>query len=246
MGMHHSENNMHDDLSTTLKYRRDNPIHFARYFGRFFFAGIFELSRYFAKRKRWEYMFKTLLGELSWYVVVVALLVLNPWATFTVFIFPFVFTRMGMMAGNWGQHAFVDPEDPENNYRNSITCINSRYNRRCFNDGYHIGHHLRANRHWTDLPVEFQQNLAKYDKERAIVFEGIDFFIVWWLLMTKNFKKLARHMVDLGESRRSEDEKIALMKSRLSPLARAQVTPIDRGAPFDAVADGEAADIVKA
>ena len=35
--------------------------------------------------------------------------------------------------------AFIDQSRPESSYVNSITCINTYYNRTCFNDGYHIG-----------------------------------------------------------------------------------------------------------
>jgi hypothetical protein len=117
-----------------------------------------------------------------------------------------------MMAGNWGQHAFVDQAAPENSYRNSITCINTGYNRRCFNDGYHIGHHVKATRHWTEMPQDFLANVETYAKEGAIVFEGIDFFGVWVCLMLKRYDWLARRYVSLDGVKRSEDEVVALLK----------------------------------
>ncbi|HSY24130.1 MAG TPA: fatty acid desaturase, partial [Polyangiaceae bacterium] len=119
-----------------------------------------------------------------------------------------------MMAGNWAQHAFVDEASPENNYRNSITCINCTYNRRCFNDGYHIGHHLKSTRHWAEMPEEFSRNLPKYADERAIVFEGVDFFGVWMLLMVRRYDLLAKRFVALGASRPADSEIIALLRSR--------------------------------
>ena len=113
--------------------------------------------------------------------MVAGLAFVNWRATLVVFVVPFVVTRFAMMAGNWGQHAFIDAASPENCYRNSITCINSGYNRRCFNDGYHIGHHIKQTRHWTEMPEDFLDNVAKYDAERAIVFDRLDFFGVWVL-----------------------------------------------------------------
>jgi fatty acid desaturase len=115
-------------------------------------------------------------GELSFWALC-ALLCLYSWpATLVVFIAPVVIVRVLMMCGNWGQHALIDPRAPENCYRNSITCIDSRYNRRCFNDGYHIGHHVKASMHWTDMPGEFVRNRNIYATERAIAFQKIDFF----------------------------------------------------------------------
>ncbi len=214
IGMHHHENNLADDLSSTLRFRRDSLRGFLRYFGRFFFFGIFELTRYQARRGRWKLFRSALLGELGWLVGVVALALFNPWATLTVFVIPFVMIRFMMMAGNWAQHAFVDARTPENPYRNSLTCINTRYNRRAYNDGYHAGHHVKANRHWTEMPDDFKNNLATYRDEDAIVFEGLDYFQIWALLMAKRYPTLARHFVDLRQDKRSEAEVIALLRER--------------------------------
>jgi hypothetical protein len=217
MGMHHAENNMYDDLSSTLRYQRDRLDHFAHYFFRFFTIGVVELSMYFARRRRWSLMWRAVLGELSYFAVVGTLLWLNWQAALTVFVVPFFFTRFAMMAGNWSQHAFIDASDPANHYRNSITCINTRYNRRCFNDGYHIGHHVRANRHWTEMPADFRNNAERYAREGAVVFEGVDYFQIWMLLMTRQHRRLASHMVDLGEPR-TLDQKEAIIRERIRPV----------------------------
>ncbi len=214
VGMHHPENNLEDDISSTLGYRRDSIRGFLRYFLRFFFVGLVELAVYLARKGRRSLMVRTVVGELAFWAIAVGLFFVNWRATVTVFAVPFVVTRFAMMAGNWGQHAFIDEVSPANSYRNSITCINSTYNRRCFNDGYHIGHHLKATRHWTELPEEFLRNSATYAAENAIVFTDIDFFGVWLCLMLKRYNWLARRFVHLGDIDRSEEETIALLRSR--------------------------------
>jgi len=176
--------------------------------------GLFELAHYFGTRKRPALLWRTLVGELSYYALAIGLMFVNWRADVIVFIAPLVITRFAMMAGNWAQHAFVDQAAPENNYRNSITCINCTYNRRCFNDGYHIGHHLKATRHWSELPEEFTRNLATYDKQGAIVFAGIDFFGVWCCLMLGRYEWLAARFVELGETPRPPGEIMALLRSR--------------------------------
>jgi fatty acid desaturase len=214
VGMHHPENNLEDDVSSTMGYRRDSVFDFLRYFFRFFFLVLIELSIYLEKRRRRGLMLRCIAGELLFYLGVAALLCLNWRATLVVFVLPFVITRFAMMAGNWAQHAFIDEASPENNYRNSITCINSTYNRRCFNDGYHIGHHLKSTRHWTEMPEEFSQNIDRYREQQAIVFEGIDFFGVWVCLMLNRYDWLARRRVALGPSSPPVEESIALFRSR--------------------------------
>src|SRR5439155_1392049 len=125
--------------------------------------------RYLWRAGRKKMAVRTLLGEVAWYAVAGVLLYLSFWPTMVVLVAPFFMVRFLMMWGNWGQHAFVDPARPENCYVNSITCINSRYNARCFNDGYHIGHHIKANRHYSDYPRDLRDNLATYAKEEALV-----------------------------------------------------------------------------
>ena len=219
VGMHHFESNLPEDLSTTMPYQRDRFTHFLHYYGTFMGRGLYDLGRYLGRKGRVKIRDRLYLGELSFVAVAAALLFLNWKATLVVFVGPMIVVRFLMMAGNWGQHAFVDPATPESSYRNSITSLGKRYNRRCFNDGYHIGHHVKATRHWTEMPADFEANRKRYAQERAIVFdEGIDHFMVWLLLMMKQYKVLARHYVTLDGDRPSDEAIVALLKSRTRPI----------------------------
>jgi hypothetical protein len=218
LGMHHVEDNLPGDLSSTMRFRRDAPLHFARYWARFFFLILHDLPSYLARTGRRKLARRAFFGELIFLVGVTGLMFVDWRATLVVFVIPFTVVRFLMMAGNWGQHAFVDPERADNNYVNSITCINTRYNRRCFNDGYHIGHHIKANRHWTEMPGDFERNVSTYASEGAIVFEGIDFFQVWLYLMLGRYDWLARRYVRLDGREHSEAEVVELLRSRTRPI----------------------------
>lgn len=216
--MHHAEENLKDDLSTTMPYQRDSFIDFMKYFLDFMFLSMFKLTQYHLKKNRGHVARMLVLGELSFVLLCVGLSFVNAWATLTVFVVPFLLCRFLMMAGNWGQHAFIDPNDPGNPYRSATTFINARYNRRCFNDGYHIGHHVMGNRHWLEMPDDFLNDNAKYQEHDAMVFDGLDNFTLWFCLMTRQYKTLAKRFVDLSPNKRSEAEIIALMKSRAVPV----------------------------
>jgi fatty acid desaturase len=99
-------------------------------------------------------------------------------------------------------------------YRSAIVCINTAYNRLAFNDGYHIGHHLKPNLHWRGMPAEFLDNRAAYAREGAIVFEGLDYYRILFLLLTKQYRVLARHCVQLGGPGRSDDEIVDMLRDR--------------------------------
>jgi hypothetical protein len=220
VGMHHVENNLWDDRSSTLPYRRDSVVDFARYWSRFVAFGVADLVHYLRTMRRDKLARRALIGEVT-YLLALSLLLWVDWrATAVVLLAPLCFARFAMMAGNWAQHAFVDPRDPQNPYRNSITTINTRYNRRCFNDGYHIGHHVKPNRHWTEMPDELLSNVDTYRAQGAIVLEGLDYFMIWALLMVKAHGTLARRVVHLGGERRDHAATAALLRERLAPVPR--------------------------
>jgi hypothetical protein len=135
---------------------------------------------------------------------------------------PVLIVRFLMMAGNWGQHAFIDPARPELAYVNSCNVLHKRYNRRCFNDGYHIGHHIVATRHWTEMPGDYELNKPSYAREGALVFRDVDFVGVWFLLMLHRYDALARQVVQLGDQPMSQEELVALIKSRLVAIPMQQ------------------------
>ncbi len=219
MGMHHPENNLPEDLSSTMKYQRDSFAHWLVYYTDFLFFGLARLVGYHARKGNPKMLMRTVVGELSFLAVALGLCAVNWRASASVFLIPLVIVRLLMMAGNWGQHAFVDASDPGNPYKNSITCINSRYNRRAFNDGYHIHHHVKARTHWTELPTEFRDNIETYGREDAIVFEGVDFFMVWVFLMLGMWETLAKRFVRLpGAPARTDAEAIEFMKSRVKRI----------------------------
>lgn len=121
---HHVEGNGPDDLSTTMWYDRDNIFHFACYVGRFFFLVWLDLPLYFWRKGQSKYAAKTAFWELSNYTALYLLYTcVNSRATLFVFLLPLVVMRLGLMVGNWGQHAFVDPSDPDSDFRSSITLI---------------------------------------------------------------------------------------------------------------------------
>lgn len=218
IGMHHPENNMEDDESSTMPYQRDSLSAFAHYFLVFLFSGMFHLASYFIRKKRKRLMYKTVRGELLFVLFCVGMSFIHWPATLVVFIIPFLMFRLIAMMGNWGQHSFIDPQEPDNHFKNSITCINAKFNHQCWNDGYHISHHQRPTMHWTEHPVFFRKTLNQYVENNAIVFEGINFLHVFVWLMAKRYDLLAKHFVNLGNRFETDEEVIAFLKYRTQKI----------------------------
>jgi hypothetical protein len=120
---HHVENNGPEDLSSTIRYQRDELLDFLTYVGRFVFFIWIELPLYFFQKRRISYGVKVAFWELSNYLFIVLMAKYNFRPTLFVLIIPLIQMRLGLMTGNWGQHALVDEDEPTFDLRSSITLI---------------------------------------------------------------------------------------------------------------------------
>jgi fatty acid desaturase len=214
MGMHHPENNLEDDLSSTLPYQRDRFGDFLHYWARFFWFGNLHIPRYFSLRGRHKLRRSLMFGEVSWIAAVVALGAVDWAASLVLLVVPFCMLRWFMMCGNFAQHAFVDVDDAGNAYRNSTCLTNTFYNHKCYNDGYHIVHHIKPSLHWTEMATWYEENVETFSEQDAVVFDGIrNNQQIWVLLMTRNYDKLARHLVDFKG--RTHEERVAFLQGRV-------------------------------
>jgi hypothetical protein len=219
IGMHHPEENLLADVSSTLAYRRDSLTDFGRYWLRFFFCYA-EMAAYFRRTRRPRLARRFVVGESLYAAVLVLALVLHPQAALVVFVLPLLLGRSVLIIGNWAEHAFVDPAAPDNPYRASLNLLGARVNARCFNVGYHIGHHIKPRMHFTEMPVEFEHHLARYGAEDAIVLRDMHYPTVWLHLMTGNYARLARAFVQLpGAPLRTEEQVMALLRVRTRRLS---------------------------
>ncbi len=219
--MHHREGNLPTDLSSTMAFQRDSPIGFLKYFLRFLFGIMLELTLYMWRRRRFKQIRRMLFGEFCYYALVIALFRINPVATVVVFVVPFVTTRFLMMLGNFAQHSLIDPDEPTSPYRNTVTCINIEINKWGYNDGYHIGHHLQPALHWLEYPKELARNRDVYAREGAVIFDGVDPLFVWLGLMGRRYEWLARHVVRLGGPM-SDADVARMLRARAQPIPAAK------------------------
>ncbi|KAI0111222.1 fatty acid desaturase [Nemania sp. FL0031] len=210
---HHVEGNGPDDLSSTVRYQRDNIWHFLHYVGRFYFFVWLDLPLYFVRKGRLTTGLRAAFWELSNYVAIVFLLRYNFKPALFTLLIPLLLMRLGLMVGNWGQHAFVDADEPDSDYRSSITLVDVPSNRYCYNDGYHTSHHLNPLRHWRDHPVHFLQNKETYSREHALVFHNIDYLMITVRLMMRDYEHLARCLVPIGDQiDMTMEERVVMLK----------------------------------
>ena len=124
--MHHPSDNLPDDRSSTMHYQRDSFSDFLRYMFRFMFGVSFDLVAYHREKNRRKGVTRAIVGEVGMLLALVAATLLNWRAALFVAILPAFLMRFFMMVGNCGNHAFIDPKDPGNLYRNSCNIINTQ------------------------------------------------------------------------------------------------------------------------
>lgn len=120
---HHVEGNGPDDLSSTIRYQRDDVFHFLHYVGRFLFFVWIDLPLYFIRKGKTGLAAKAFFSEMASYTFMYTMTRINLPAAIFVFIVPFTLLRLGLMVGNWGQHALVDEIEPDSDFRSSITLV---------------------------------------------------------------------------------------------------------------------------
>jgi fatty acid desaturase len=226
LGMHHIEGNMPDDTSSTMAYQRDSLKDFLKYLGHFMILGPRDAFVYLFAKKRKKLYRQLSINEIGFFVIAAGLCFVNLKATLVIFVIPLLFARLVMMIGNWTQHAFVDPIDPEDDLASNIVCMNTIYNRKCWNDGYHAMHHIRPGAHYTEYPVLLQQVLPQMTASRGLIFLNIHYLHIFFYLMRKRYDKLAAHLVNLNKIFNSEQEAIELMKSRTRKFSPQQLKQI--------------------
>jgi hypothetical protein len=120
---HHVEGNGPDDLSSTLRYQRDELLHFLHYIGRFLILIWLDLPLYYLRKGQLANAGRSAFWELSNYAAIYGMYCVNSRAAGFVLLGPLLLMRIGLMVGNWGQHAFVDADEPDSDFRSSITLI---------------------------------------------------------------------------------------------------------------------------
>ncbi|MCU0387425.1 MAG: fatty acid desaturase [Chitinophagaceae bacterium] len=214
IGMHHVVGNMPEDTSSTMAYQRDSFKDFVKYWLKFMAFGVYETYLYFVKRKMPKFYVPLTLSETLFILFAIIMLFVNFKATMIVFVVPFFFARFVMMLGNWTQHAFVDPDHPDDELANSVICINTAYNHKCWNDGYHAFHHLRQAAHYTEYPLMLRKHLPELKQKRTFIFSGIHYLHIFTWLMLKRYDKLAENLVNIDGVFSSKEDAIRLMKQR--------------------------------
>lgn len=215
MRIHHKHDNAAEDVTSTIFYNRSHAARFLIYLLEFafFWTGISVAHYHYKKGKMAEFR-KMVYGMLAFYGFMAVVMSINFWFGFAYLLIPHLSCIFLLAAINYTWHAWTDPSEPKNIYKNSITVLDGQYN--VYNEDFHVEHHKRPQTHWREYPINYQKHIEEYKQNRAIIFQDTQAFELFFFILFNDFEKMADKFVDLNGDM-SRDDIIALLKHRLLP-----------------------------
>jgi fatty acid desaturase len=211
--LHHRENAGFDDTRNTMGYDRSSRLDFLCYMADNIWTvlGIAPYTYFRAKgdeknRKR------MLRGMLCYYAYFAAVFVYD-WRIGILYVLvPILCMNFINAITAWVQHAFCDPERPDDYFANTVTVVDEV---NFMNEGFHLCHHHRSSLHWTEMPVHFERLRDRMKEAGSLVFRDLDFFGLFLeLTLLRRMDVLAEKLVPWDPM--NHEQRVALLSKRTS------------------------------
>jgi len=223
--LHHKENGGFDDNASSLRHDRTSPLHFLWYLSDNFWTTLgFAPYAYFKARGDEKNRKRMLWGMTRYYIYFGAVFIYD-WRIGILFVLVPLLTMNFIMAiTSWVQHAFCDPEDPEDYFMNTVTIVNEV---NFMNEGYHLCHHHRSGLHWTEMPAHLERIRDKMRESGSLVFRDLDFLELFVeLTVLRRMDVLAERLVPWEPM--NHEEKLALLANRTKPAGAVSAWGVTR------------------